>query len=68
MRAVLRLTVNERVSLLDSAGVEHRGVIDRYERDRAVIRIESSLPVNPCPTSNHIGRSNHQRPANGFPR
>jgi 16S rRNA (uracil1498-N3)-methyltransferase len=45
MRAVLRLTVNARVSLLDPAGVEHRGVIDRYERDRAVIRIESSLSL-----------------------
>jgi 16S rRNA (uracil1498-N3)-methyltransferase len=33
------------VSILDPAGVEHRGVIDRYERDRAVIRIESSLPL-----------------------
>ena len=44
MRTVLRLAVNARVSLLDPAGVEHRGVIDRYERDRAVIRVESSSP------------------------
>ena len=44
MRTVLRLTVNSRVSLLDPAGVEHRGVIERYERDRAVIRVESSSP------------------------
>ena len=44
MRTVLRLPVDARVSLLDPAGVEHHGVIDRYERDRAVIRIESSSP------------------------
>jgi 16S rRNA (uracil1498-N3)-methyltransferase len=42
MRTVLRLPVDARVSLLDPAGVEHQGVIDRYDRDRAVIRIESS--------------------------
>jgi 16S rRNA (uracil1498-N3)-methyltransferase len=48
MRAVLRLTVDARVSLLDPAGVEHHGVVDRYERDRALIRIESSLPVTPA--------------------
>jgi 16S rRNA (uracil1498-N3)-methyltransferase len=44
LRTVLRLAVNSRVSLLDPAGVEHRGVIERYERERAVIRIESSSP------------------------
>jgi 16S rRNA (uracil1498-N3)-methyltransferase len=42
MRTVLRLPVDARVSLFDPAGVEHRGVIDHYDRDRAVIRIESS--------------------------
>ncbi|MGH7924837.1 MAG: RsmE family RNA methyltransferase [Candidatus Binatus sp.] len=42
MRTVLRMPVGARVSLLDPAGVEHRGVIDRYERNRGVIRIESS--------------------------
>jgi 16S rRNA (uracil1498-N3)-methyltransferase len=42
MRIVLRMAVDARVSLLDPAGVEHRGVIERYERDRAVMRIESS--------------------------
>jgi 16S rRNA (uracil1498-N3)-methyltransferase len=42
MRTVLRLPVDARVSLLDPADVEHHGVIDRYDRDRAVIRIESS--------------------------
>jgi 16S rRNA (uracil1498-N3)-methyltransferase len=46
MRTVLRLAVDARVSLLDPAGVEHRGVIERYERDRAVMRIESSSPPN----------------------
>jgi len=42
MRTVLRLAVDARVSLLDPAGVEHRGVIERYERDRAIVRVESS--------------------------
>lgn len=42
MRTVLRLTIDARVSLLDPAGGEHRGVIARYERDRAVVRVESS--------------------------
>jgi 16S rRNA (uracil1498-N3)-methyltransferase len=42
MRAVLRLAAGARVSLLDPAGIEHRGTIERYERARAVIRIESS--------------------------
>ncbi len=45
LRTVLRLALNSRVSLLDPAGVEHRGVIERYERERAVIRIESSSPT-----------------------
>ena len=44
MRTVLRLPVDARVSLLDPARVEHHGVIERYDRDRAVIRIESSSP------------------------
>jgi 16S rRNA (uracil1498-N3)-methyltransferase len=44
IRTVLRLGVDSRVSLLDPAGVEHLGVIERYERDRAVIRVESSSP------------------------
>ncbi len=44
MRTVLRLAVDARVVLLDPAGTEHRGVIDRYERGRAVVRIESSSP------------------------
>jgi 16S rRNA U1498 N3-methylase RsmE len=42
MRRVLRIPVDARVALLDPAGVEHQGVIDHYDRDRAVIRIESS--------------------------
>ena len=42
MRNVLRLPLDARVSLLDPAGVEHHGTIVRYERERAVIRIESS--------------------------
>jgi 16S rRNA (uracil1498-N3)-methyltransferase len=49
MRTVLRLQVGAHVSLLDPAGLEHRGAIDRYERDRAVIRIESSSPSSARP-------------------
>ena len=45
MRAVLRLAAGARVAILDPAGVEHRGVIERYERDRAIVRVESSLPA-----------------------
>jgi 16S rRNA (uracil1498-N3)-methyltransferase len=51
MRTVLRLGVDSRVSLLDPAGAEHHGVIERYERDRAVIRVESS---SPSPARPHI--------------
>jgi 16S rRNA (uracil1498-N3)-methyltransferase len=42
MRTVLRLPVNARVSLIDPAGDEHHGTVERYERDRAIVRIESS--------------------------
>ncbi len=42
MRTVLRLSAGARISMLDPAGVEHRGVIERYEHDRAVVRLESS--------------------------
>lgn len=42
MRTVLRLAAGARVTLLDPAGVEHWGVIEQYERDRAVIRVETS--------------------------
>ena len=51
MRTVLRLGVDACVSLLDPEGAEHQGVIERYERDRAVIRVESS---SPSPTRPHI--------------
>jgi len=54
MRTVLRLAVDARVLLLDPAGVEHRGVIDRYERGRAVIRIESSPSQPPSPAPARI--------------
>ena len=46
MRTVLRLKENARVSVLDPAGVEHRGVIERYEPGHAVIRIESSTAAS----------------------
>ena len=42
MREVLRLTPNAQVSLLDPAGFEHSGTIERYEPDRAVIRIDGT--------------------------
>jgi 16S rRNA (uracil1498-N3)-methyltransferase len=42
MRTVMRLAVDARVSLIDPAGGEHRGMIERYERERAVVRVESS--------------------------
>src|SRR5260221_3266448 len=42
MRTVLRLQVGAHVSLLDPAGIEHQGVIDCYEHDRATIHIKSS--------------------------
>ncbi len=42
LRTVLRLAAGARVSLLDPAGIEHRGTIERYEHERAVIRVESS--------------------------
>src|SRR5271167_1734831 len=45
MRVVLRLAAGARVAIFDPAGVEHRGVIERYERDRAIVRIESSSPA-----------------------
>lgn len=42
MRDVLRLAPNAEVVLLTGSGVEHRGRLERYERDRAVVRVESS--------------------------
>ncbi len=44
MRTVLRLAIDARVSLLDPAGIEHHGTIQRYEGNHAVVRIDSSLP------------------------
>ena len=54
MRTVLRLPVDARVSLLDPAGVEHQGTIERYERGRAVIRIESSSSQPDSPARTRI--------------
>lgn len=42
MRIVLRLEPGAEVVLLEGSGVEHRGVLERYESERAVVRIESS--------------------------
>src|SRR5260370_10942362 len=42
MRDVLRLSVGAGISILDSDGREHFGAIARYERERAIVQIESS--------------------------
>ena len=42
MRDVLRLPIRSGVSILDAAGGEHYGILMRYDRDRAIIQIESS--------------------------
>ncbi len=42
MRDVLRLATGSGVSILDAAGGEHQGTLVRYERDRAIVQIESS--------------------------
>lgn len=42
MRDVLRLAVGSGVSILDKNGGEHLGTLLRYDRDRAIIQIESS--------------------------
>jgi 16S rRNA (uracil1498-N3)-methyltransferase len=47
MRDVMRLAPGARVSILDPAGVEHAGTIERYERERAVVRIELSSSTPP---------------------
>ncbi len=54
MRTVLRLPVDARVSLLDPAGAEHQGIIERYERGRAVVRVESSSSQSPSPARARI--------------
>jgi 16S rRNA (uracil1498-N3)-methyltransferase len=42
MRDVLRLPPSTTVSILDSDGIEHAGILMRYDRDRAIIKIKSS--------------------------
>ncbi len=42
MRNVLRIAPGTEVMLLTGSGGEHRGRLERYERDRAVVRIESA--------------------------
>jgi len=44
MRDVMRLPIGSAVSILDAAGGEHYGMLVRYDRDRAIIQIEASLP------------------------
>ncbi len=41
MRDVMRLTEGARVALLDAAGVEYLGALVKYDRARAVVRIDS---------------------------
>ena len=43
MRTVLRVAIDARVSLIDHASVEYRGVVRHYERDRAIIQVDASL-------------------------
>lgn len=42
MRDVLRLPLRSSVSILDADGGEHNGILMRYDRERAIIQIESS--------------------------
>jgi 16S rRNA (uracil1498-N3)-methyltransferase len=42
LRDVMRLRPGDEVALLDTAGTEHAGVIDRYDDTRALVRISSS--------------------------
>ena len=49
MRDVLRLRVGRGVSILDADGGEHFGTLARYDRDCAVIQIESSRAAQAHP-------------------
>ena len=42
MRDVMRVRVGDGVALLDRDGSEHIGTIERYDRDRALIKVSSS--------------------------
>ena len=44
MRDVLRLPLRSTISILDPDGVAHEGVLMRYDRGHAIIKIESSRP------------------------
>src|SRR5579864_2277090 len=45
IRDVMRLRAGAMVSLLTAANVEHLARIERYEGNRAVVRIQESAPV-----------------------
>ena len=47
MRDVLRIPVGAVVSILDPAGNSHRAVVERYERRRALVRVNN--PTVPSP-------------------
>jgi 16S rRNA (uracil1498-N3)-methyltransferase len=49
MRDVLRLAIGSGVSILDADGGEHLGKLVRYDRERAVIQIESSRALGTRP-------------------
>jgi 16S rRNA (uracil1498-N3)-methyltransferase len=46
MRDVMRLRPGDKVSLFDADGAEHVGVIDRYDTERALIRISASTKAS----------------------
>lgn len=49
IRDVMRLRAGARVSLLTAANVEHLARIERYEDNRAIVRIEKVAPVAETP-------------------
>ena len=49
MRDVMRLRVGDGVALLDRDGAEHAGVIEGYDRERALIKVSSSSAARSDP-------------------
>src|SRR5258708_31355514 len=45
LRDVMRLREGSDIALLASDVIEHLGRIERYDGDRAIIRIESAVPI-----------------------
>jgi 16S rRNA (uracil1498-N3)-methyltransferase len=50
MRDVTRLTVGAAVMLIDASGVEHTGIIERYDRASADVRIVATAPARLRPS------------------